>query len=176
MNAENAPLPPTEPHEGKTIICVYIENELLRELRDQAATGHHTSQKMLGLRDFTQTFANAQNSYKDMEQQLGQAMETAKELTADFNSVHHSLQLANKRNDELHSINLALSTRLSDAPTGRRQRMADPPKFNGDREKLRNFKVQLRLKLNQEYSFRNNWHTWTLYLAFKKHGQLFTKL
>jgi len=33
--------------------------------------------------------------------------------------------------------------------------MADPPKFNGDRAKLRNFKVQLRLKLAEEGSFLN---------------------
>lgn len=89
-----------------------------------------------------------------MVEHCDEAVKAAKEAIKDYMAVHKFIQAVNKKNDELYRINLTISSRFSDAPTSRQRRMADSPKFNGDREKLRNFKVQLRLKLVEESSFR----------------------
>lgn len=155
MDATNTPLPQAEPHAGKARILVYIEQNILEQLRIDAAVGNIAAKEILRLRDYDSTFLDAEKQFKDLQELHNQALDAIKESTNENTHIRAALQQEQQRNGELHTINLALAARLSDAPSSRRQRMADPPKFNGDRGKLRNFKIQLRLKLAEEGSFPN---------------------
>lgn len=68
-----------------------------------------------------------------MEQQRDQAIEATTKATSEYHAVHNALIVANKKNDKLHPIILALSSRLANFPSSHRQRMAESPKFIGDK-------------------------------------------
>ena len=80
------------------------------------------------------------------------------QLREEFNAVQQALVAEQQHRQQLHEMNVTLSKQLAhyqNAPpaSSRPARMADPDKFDGTRDKLRPFLVQIRLKLNEPNAF-----------------------
>lgn len=99
---------------------------------------------------------------EDHSPELDRARQSHDQVTSEFAALlqEHdtaitALATAEKRIGELTTAMVSLTTQIGGGSATRRQKMTDPPKYKGNREALRPFKLQLRLKLGESKAFED---------------------
>jgi len=113
-------------------------------------TRHAELQNQLNQR--TNELVAAQNLNNTKDEQITHITHEHTEVLNELQEAQNKLE-AKEREASALTMAVANLTAQLGGVAPRRQKMADPPKYKGDRDALRTFKAQLRLKLAEEHTF-----------------------